>query len=170
MPETIGKLERSALLHYIDASFGGTDPLWYLIGKDVEDMSVELSPQAQTKKNILDEARVEDNGYEPSFAVDTYYADPGDTANGAAQFYTKIKAIAMGRLTGAACKTKYMEVLIDKTTGGYDAWVEDCVVKPTSYGGAQGGVRIPYTVYPDGGRVKGSVTITDRVPTFTEDE
>ena len=168
MPETtIGKLPRSAHITYIDASFGGDTPVWYRIGKDVEDMSVNLNPQTETKKNIWDETTVEDNGYEPQIDVDTYYANPDDPANGAAMFYAKLKNIAMNRLTGEACKTKYMEVLIDKTTGAYDAWVEDCVVKPTSYGGPQGGVAIPYTVYPDGNREQGTVTITDKVPTYT---
>lgn len=168
MPETtIGKLPRSAHITYIDASFGGATPVWYRIGKDVEDMSVNLNPQTETKKNIWDETTVEDNGYEPQIDVDTYYANPDDPANGAAMFYAKLKNIAMNRLTGEACKTKYMEVLIDKITGAYDAWVEDCVVKPTSYGGPQGGVAIPYTVYPDGNREQGTVTITDKVPTYT---
>jgi hypothetical protein len=168
MPETtIGKLPRSAHITYIDATFGGDTPVWYRIGKDVEDMSVNLNPQTETKKNIWDETTVEDNGYEPQIDVDTYYANPDDPANGAAMFYAKLKNIAMNRLTGEACKTKYMEVLIDKTTGAYDAWVEDCVVKPTSYGGPQGGVAIPYTVYPDGNREQGTVTITDKVPTYT---
>lgn len=168
MPETtVGKLERSALLHYLDASFGGSTPLWYLVGKDVEDLSVNLNPQTESKKNILDENSVEDNGYEPSWDVDTYYANPGDTANGAATFYQKLKDIAMNRRTGDACKTKQLEVLVDKTTGAYDAWIEDAIVKPTSYGGATGGVRIPYTVTPCGNREQGTATISNRVPTYT---
>lgn len=166
MAETIGKLRRSALLHYIDASFGGSTPVWYLIGKDVEELSVNLNPQTETKKNILDETSVEDNGYEPSFDVDTYYANPDDTANGASQFYTKIKDIAMNRKTGEACRTRMLEVLVDKTAGAYDAWIEDCVVKPTSYGGGTAGVAIPYTVYPDGNREQGTATITNKVPTY----
>ena len=59
------KLKRSYLAHYIDASFGGTGaPKWFLIGKDIEDMSVELNPDTDTVKNILDETSVNDNGYE----------------------------------------------------------------------------------------------------------
>lgn len=164
MSETVKKLKRSALLHYLDASFGGASPSWSIIGKDVEDLSVELNPDTETVKNILDETNVNDNGYEPSFDVDTYYADPSD-----GQFYNKIKDIAFNRKTGEECKTKVLEVLIDKTEGPYDAWTEDCVVKPQSYGGAQGGVRIPYNVTFSGNRIKGTVTITNKVPVFTAD-
>lgn len=160
---TMGKLKRSALLHYVDEKMGGTgSPSWYLIGKDVEDMSVELNPQTETFRNILDEQSANDNGYEPSMSVETYYADPSD-----GDFYTALKDIAMNRKTGDDCKTTVLEVLIDKTTGPFDAWKQDCIVKPTSYGGATGGVRIPYTVTFIGDRVAGTVTMSGRVPTFT---
>lgn len=166
MSETVKKLKRSALLHYLDTGFDtSTDiasAVWFLIGKDVEDMSVSLNPNVTQKKNILDETSVEDEGYEPSFDVDTYFADPSDGA-----FYERIKDIAMNRRTGDECKTRILEVLIDKATGNYDAWVEDVVIKPQSYGGAQGGVRIPYNVSFCGNRKKGSVAITDKKPTFT---
>ena len=165
MPETntVGKLKRSAHLFYIDTTFGGTTPNWYLVGKDVEDMSIELNPDVETKKNILDETTVNDNGYEPSISVDTYYANPSDGA-----FYTKTKDIAMNRLTGDECKTKVLEVVVDKTTGPYDAWIEDAVIKPQSYGGPQGGISIPYNVHFDGNRKQGTATLANKVPTFTE--
>ena len=41
----MAKLARKALAHYIDGTFGGAGtPKWYLIGKDIDDMSVELNP------------------------------------------------------------------------------------------------------------------------------
>lgn len=159
----VKKLKRSALIHYLDTGFNTgaevTAADWFLIGKDVEDMSVNLNPSITTKKNILDETSVDDEGYEPSFDVDTYYANPDDGA-----FYEKIKAIAMERLTGDDCKTRVLEVLVDKTAGPFDAWVEDVIVKPQTYGGAQGGVRIPYQVAFCGNRKKVSVTIADKKP------
>lgn len=156
-----GKLKRSHLLHFLDSTFGGSgSPNFFLIGKDVEDMSVELNPDTETKKNILDETSVNDNGYEPSMDVDTYYANPGDA------IYEKIKNIAMDRLTGDSCKTTILEVLVDKTTGPYDAWTEDTIIKPQSYGGPQGGVSIPYKVAFAGNRKKGTVTFSNGTPTF----
>ena len=162
MSDSVGKLKRSCLLHYIDASFGGDTPQWYLIGRDIEDMSVELNPEAETVKNILDETVTNDNGYEPSMSAETYYANTND------EIYPKLKDIALNRLTGKACETKVLEVLIDKKTGPYDAWIEDCIVKPQSYGGGQGGVNIPFNVNFNGNRKEGTVTITEKVPTFTE--
>lgn len=158
----MGKLKRSCLLHYIDASFGGESPVWYLIGKDIEDMSVELNPDIESTKNILDETSVSDNGYEPSVSADPYYANPDD------KIYSKLKDIALNRLTGEDCETKVLEVLIDKTSGPFDAWIEDAIVKPQSYGGATGGVNIPFDITFNGNRKEGTVTISDKVPTFTE--
>lgn len=159
---TSGKLNRSHLLTYIDSSFGGTTA-WYLLGKDIEDASVELNADTEVKKNILDETTVQDNGYEPTMDLDTYYANPDDA------IYSTIKDIAMNRKMGDACKTKILEVLVDKTTGAYDAWTEDVIIKPQSYGGPQGGVNIPFNIQFDGNRVKGGVTFdsTTHAPTFT---
>lgn len=164
-PTTVGKLKRSALLHFLDVSFGGQTPVWYLIGKDVEDLSVDLSPDMETIKNILDEVSVNDNGYEPSIDVDTYYANPKD-----GEIYTKLKNIALKRLVGDDCMTKFLEVIVDTTSGTYDAWQEDVVVKPQSYGGAQGGVRIPFKIAFCGNRKQGTATLSadKRTPTFTE--
>ncbi|MGN1133215.1 MAG: hypothetical protein ACI4RN_02045 [Oscillospiraceae bacterium] len=157
-----GKLHRSHLLHYIDAAFGGSGtPKWFLNGKDTDDASVALNPDISSTKNILDETNVADNGYEPELDIGTYYANPGDAV------YDKLKDIAMNRLTGDDCKTTCLEVLVDKTTGAYDAWTEDVIVKPQSYGGPQGGVNIPYNIKFAGNRVKGTVTFANGVPTFT---
>lgn len=158
------KLKRSYLLHFIDASFGGTGaPKWFLIGKDIEEMSVELNPDTETVKNILDETSVNDNGYEPSMSADPYYANPED------EIYPKLRDIAMNRLTGEDCKTQVLEVLMEgDTEASHKAWVEDVIVKPQSYGGAQGGINIPFDVTFNGNRKEGTATVTNKVPTFKE--
>lgn len=173
MPDTptflTKKLKRSAFLFYIDTTFDVTsnNPVWHLIGKDVQDMSIDLSPQTESVKNILDETTVNDNGYEPSISVDTYYANPADGA-----LYTKLKDISLNRKTGDDCRTRVMEVLVDKTGTVFDAWTEEAIIKPQSYGGATGGVRIPYNVHFDGNRTAGTATYTgltdpDKAKTIT---
>ena len=59
----IKKLKRSHLMHLLDSTFGGETPSWFLIGKNIEDMSMDLGPDTATVKNILDETDVNDNGY-----------------------------------------------------------------------------------------------------------
>ena len=158
----MAKLNRSALIHWINATPSST-ATWYKIGKDVEDMSVDLNAQIETRKNILDETSVSHEGYEPSMSVDTYYADPSD------DIYDFIEGIALGRLKGDACKTQILEAIIEDTTSSsHEAYQEDVIVEVTSYGGSQTGVAIPYTVHFDGGRKAGTVAISSGgVPTFT---
>lgn len=158
----MAKLARKAYATYLDSNFGTGTASWFLVGKDIEEMSVELNPDTESKENILGETSVTDNGYTPSVTADPYYANPSDS------IYPKIKSIAMERLKGDDCKTKILEVIIeDPADTSHEAYIEDVIVKPQSYGGDTSGFAIPFDVLFDGNRVKGTVTITDGVPTFT---
>ena len=147
---------------FLDAKFGESEPNWFLVGKDIEEMSVELNPDTETKKNILGETTVQDNGYETNMSADPYYANPEDA------IYPKIKDIAFKRLTGDKCKTKILEVIVeDDEATEHEAYVEDVIIKPQSYGGGTAGVNIPFEVLFDGNRKEGTVTIVNGVVTFT---
>lgn len=156
------KLTRGAFRTYLDASFGEKtgEYSWYLVGKDIEEMSTDLGADVETVKNILDETSVKDNGYEPSLEADPFYADPEDA------LYPKLRDIAMGRLRGDECKTTILEVIVENTEGPHLAYIEDVIVKPTGIGGDTSGVSIPFTVHYAGNRTKGTVTIENKVPTF----
>lgn len=157
------KLERKAYATYLNSTFGTEGaPAWFLLGKDLEELSIELNPDVEMVKNILGETSAKDNGYEPQTTADPYYANPEDS------IYPKIKAIAMERLQGDACKTQILEVIIEDTEAtAHEAYMEDVIVKPTSYGGDTGGFTIPFEVYFVGNRKKGTVQLVDKVPTFT---
>lgn len=156
------KLTRGAHLFYIDTSFGTGTTSWYLVGKDIEDMSVDLGADTETVKNILDETSVRHNGYEPTIDADPFYADPEDA------LYPKLKDIAMNRKKGGDCKTKYLEVIVEDTEDtSHSAWQEDCYVVPQSVGGDTSGLQIPFQVLPAGNRQEGTATLSNKVPTFT---
>lgn len=157
------KLTRGKHILFLDASMNGTTTNWYKVGKDIEDMSVDLAPETETVKNILDETSFRHNGYEESIEADPYYADPDDA------LYEPLKNIAMNRLKGDECKTKMLEVIIEDTEdSSHDAWQQECYLVPQSYGGDTSGFQIPFTVNPTGTRVQGTVAISSGgVPTFT---
>lgn len=157
------KLTRGAYRTFLDATFGGVGtPNWWRIGKYSEELSVELNPDVTSVKNVWDETAAEDNGYEPSMEVDTYYADPTDS------IYPKLLDIAMNRLKGDECKTQILEMVVEDTDDeSHKAWTEDVIVKPTSYGGDTAGFGIPFTITFDGNRVEGTVAITEGKPVFT---
>lgn len=164
------KLERAALAHYLDYSFTGnpSTATWEILGDDIEEMSVELNPDTETKKTILGQTKVQDNGYEPSMDADPYYADPEK------KLYPKVRDIAFDRLKGDKCKTLMLEVIIEDTEAAkHLAYVQEVMVKPQSYGGDNSGINIPFNVSENGTRTKGYVTaesVKTRNPVFTEGE
>lgn len=160
----MAKLKRSAHLFYIDSTWGGETPSWFLIGKDIEDMSIDLGADVETKKNILDETSVALNGFEPSIEVSPYIANPTDA------IWTHLKSCAMDRvMDDDHCKTKMLEVLIEDTADtSHSAWMQACYVVPQSVGGDTSGLQIPFDVHPDGVRTAGTAVVTaTKTATFT---
>ena len=166
----MAKLNREALAHYIDYSFGleAESATWEIIGDDIEDMSVELNPDVETFKNILGQTKTTDNGYEPTMDADPYYADPEK------KIYPKLRDIALQQLKGDDCKTLMLEVIVEDTKAtNHLAFVQEVSVKPQSYGGDTAGLNIPFQVSFNGARTKGYVTastLSSGNPTFTAGE
>lgn len=161
------KAERKYLAHYLDAAFDITYTAtnYVRIGKDLEDFSVELNPDIETRKNIIGENSVVHNGYESTADADPVYYEYDDALT------EKIMEIAMMRKTGDACKTTYVEVLLKP--GADDAAAptviravrEDVLLIPTSYGGDTSGVQVPFSVNFTGNRVAGTFDLASK--TFT---
>lgn len=161
------KLNREALMHFIDTEMGKTvsaaaTAKWEVIGDDIEDMSVELNSDTETMKNILGQTKTTDNGYEPSMNADPFYADPEK------KLYTVLRDIALERKKGDDCKTLLLEIIIEDTSDeNHLAYVREAMIKPQSYGGGTEGVNIPFDVTENGASVKGYVTLTGGTPKFT---
>lgn len=160
----MAKLKRGAHMLFLNVK-GMQTPAWYLVGKDIEDMSVDMGGGFETKKNILDETSVTDEGYTPSIEATPYYADPED------DIYDFLEDLALGRKSGDDCKAQYMEVIAkDKAASSHTAYTEDCKIEINSYGGDTSGFQIEFTIHPDGNRKKGTAALDkDKKPTFTED-
>ena len=98
------KLKRSAHRFFLNVK--GDTPEWYWVGKDIDDMSVEMNGSFETKKNIMDESSVTDTGYNPSVSATPYFADPDDA------IYAFLEDIAMNRKSGDDCKAECLEVIV----------------------------------------------------------
>lgn len=161
-------LERKYLAHYIDSAFSAdaSAASYTRLGKDLEEYSIELSPEVGTKKNILGENSVTVSGYEVSSSVEPYYFAHDDA------LAEKLMDIAMNRTTGDGCKTTVIDVLLKPgDTPEADptvvwAYREDCKVVPESVGGDTTGVQIPFTIHRAGNRVKGTFDLSTKK--FTE--
>ncbi len=142
---------------------------WTLIGKDTDSLTYELNPDVETSKNVLGETIVNHSGYQPELAVDTYYARTEDA------IYEKILNMAMNRKFDEVSTAAYLlEAVLDEEVRDSDTktltgkgWMENVVVIPQSTGGELAGFGLPFNVSPNGGRVEGNVSVTERVPTFT---
>lgn len=154
------KIERKYLAHFIDAAFSAENPEYIRLGDDLEDYKEELNPDVEVKKNIKGEQTVQHNGYKVQSEVDPFYAYSGDP------LFEQLSKIANERLSGAGCGTTKVDVLL-KADGTVEwAYREDVVVVPkTSPGGNTSGVQIPFTIYNNGNRVKGTWDI--KTKTFT---
>lgn len=159
----MSKLKREAHALYMKPASGTLSPTYYLLGKGIDDMSVEMNGSFEQTRDVTGDVSVSDTGYSPQISVEPYHADPTDS------IYEFLKDIAMNRKSGDDCKVKILEVLIDKTDAGnkYDAWEEDGKVEITSYGGDTSGLGINFNLWYDGNRTKGTATIAAKVPTFT---
>lgn len=158
------KAERKYLAHFIDAAFDTTYAKtdYVRLGKDLEEYSVELNPDVETKKNILGENSVNINGYEVSGSVDPMYFEYEDALS------EKVMDIAMNRTTGDGCKTTTIDVLLkpgatsDAAPTCVWAYREDCYVVPQSVGGDTSGVQIPFEIHRCGNRTKGTFDLSTK--------
>lgn len=157
-------IERKYLAHYIDGAFDLTYAAckYVRLGKDLEEYSVELNPDVETKKNILGENSVNVSGYEVSSSVDPYYYEYED------DLAKKIMDIAMNRTTGDGCKTSVVDVLLkpgssdDEAPTAVWAYREDCYVVPQSVGGDTTGIQIPFEIHRAGNRTKGTFDLSTK--------
>ena len=159
------KAERKFLAHFIDSAFDATGNAaeYVRLGKDLEEFTENLNPDVSTGRNIIGEQTVKHNGYDVSSDVSTYYYEYDDTLS------EKITDIAMNRLTGDACKTTKVDVLLKPGATSAEAptvikaWREDVYVVPDSIGGDTSGVQIPFTMYNAGNRTEGTFDIATKV-------
>lgn len=149
------KIERKYLAHFIDAAFNSTTPSYMRLGKDLEDYSINMNPEVETKQNIIGESSTNVKGYSPQGSIETYYAYEGDA------LYEHLDAIINNRSTGSELNTTVVDVLLDSEGNVKWAYRENAVVVPNSIGGSDG-VQIPFEIYYAGDRTKGDFDLATK--------
>jgi len=164
MAETItGKIKRRYMAHFIDAATTPETPSYVRLGKDLEEYTVEMNANVDTKQNILGESNTNIDGYEPQASVEPYYAETGDP------LHTRLQKIVDERQTLDDLKTTVLEVHLweenPTESGNFVAYKEDVIIEVVSYGGDTTGYQIPFNLHHVGNRVKGSFDVATK--TFT---
>lgn len=161
----MGKILRGCRAFWL--SFNEED--WTCLGKDSDDLSIDLNPDSESFKNVQGDTTFVNNGYSPSLSneyiarsedaiyapiqhiVDTLATDDDSTSA------TMIVATLTDEVTHSGSKTL--------TGKGYKVPVKITV---DNDGGGNSGYAIPFTITEDGGRTQGTVSVANKVPTFTE--
>lgn len=154
------KIERKFMAHYIDASSTSTAS-YELLGKDLEEYTVEMNATVETKANILGNNSTNLSGYEPSASVEPYIAESGTA------LFTRLQAIVDERKVLDELKTTVVEVHLweEATSGTYPAYREEAIIEVKRYGGDTNGYQIPFDLHYIGSRVSGTFDPSSK--TFT---
>ena len=166
MPDVTGKIKRKFMAHYIDSALPSASKAEYSrLGKDLEEYTVEMNANVETKNNILGETSVTLDSYQPQASTDPYYAEVGDP------LFVRLQAIVDKRQTLDELKTSVVEVHlwepVESAEGTYVAYKEDAIIEVASYGGDTTGYQIPFNVHHTGNRVSGKFVLATK--TFTAD-
>lgn len=149
------------MAHYIDASTTET-PVYELLGKDLEEYTIEMNANVETKQNIIGDNATYISGYEPQASVEPYIADK-DT-----QLFNRLQTIIDERLALDKLKSTAVEVHLWETStaaSSFPAYREDIIIEPVSYGGDVTAYQIPFNVHYIGNRIKGTFNVETK--TFT---
>jgi hypothetical protein len=164
--ETVtGKIKRKYLAHYIDSALPAGPAAYVRLGSDLEELTIEMNANVETKTNILNESVTSIDGYEPQASVEPYYAVVGDP------LHNRLQKIVDERQTLDDLKTSTVEVHLWEETAPdtkvYVAYKEDAIIEVVSYGGDTTGYQIPFNIHNIGNRVKGTFALATK--TFTPD-
>lgn len=142
---------------------------WTCLGKDSDELSIEMNPNTETIKNVQGETTFVNNGYMPSM-TNEYIARKEDSIYENLQYIVDNLATD-DEHTSATMLVATLDIEVKDTatvsaTGkGYTVPVKVVV---NNDGGSTSGYAIPFTINEDGSRVQGSVTVENKVPTFTK--
>ena len=158
----MAQLKRKDFAHYFDTATSGTStPDWTLEGIGVEALSLAYNPQIDTFKQIIDDvASSTFDSYQIQSSISGKRIDKDD----------KIwKWLNEARKKAESIETKMLEVDMSSATGDlsatYEALQYDVLIVINEFLGEN--ATISYDVYVKGKPTIGTVSISNKKPTFT---
>ncbi len=139
-----------------------------LIGKDLDDLSIDTNPDTEQNKNVLGESNFSHNGYTPSIAVE-YIARTEDAIYPVLQKIANELSVADEDITMdliVATLTEEVKESDTKKLTGSGFKVPARIVVDND-GGSTSGYAISFTAYESGNRIQGTVSVENREVTFT---
>lgn len=155
------KVARKLLMTYVDVS-DSTTPEWEIVGRGVEESAIELNPEAETVTDILGITETSITKWE---ATQTF--EP-NTVRGGSKLNMKLHQIWQDKTPEKLTQFKVLLVYAYLgTSNNFEAEMhKNCTVNPTSIGGSAY-VDMPIEITYSNDITKGTVSMSDGVPTFT---
>ena len=157
----MAQIARKLVEDFINCAPAETTAVYELLGKDLEELTIEMNANINKKKNILGENSIQIDGYEKEASVEPYIADSGT------ELFTFLKGIIDDEKIMDDLKTDVVRVDLYETatSGAYPAMKEECFIEVVSHGGDTTGYQIPFNIHYTGVRTKG--TFNPATKTFT---
>lgn len=158
----MAQLKRKDFAHYFDTATSGTStPDWTLEGIGVEALSLAYNPQIDTFKQIIDDvASSTFDSYQIQSSVSGKRIDKDDPI---------WKWLNEARKKAESIETKMLEVDMSSATGSastqYEALQYNALIVINEFLGEN--ATISYDVYVKGKPTIGTVSISNKKPTFT---
>ena len=155
------KVARKLLMTYVVVS-DSTTPEWEIVGRGVEESAIELNPEAETVTDILGITETSITKWE---ATQTF--EP-NTVRGGSKLNMKLHQIWQDKTPEKLTQFKVLLVYAYLgTSNNFEAEMhKNCTVNPTSIGGSAY-VDMPIEITYSNDITKGTVSMSDGVPTFT---
>lgn len=154
------KASRKLLMTYVDVS-DTAEPEWELVGKGVEDSSVELNPSTETITDILGVTETSVTKWEPKQSLDP------NTVKGGSKLNFKLHSIWQNKTPELL--SKFNVLIVYAYIGqenSFDAELQkNCTINVTSIGGSSH-VDMPIEIMLSNDSQKGTVTMENGTPTF----
>lgn len=160
-----GDIKRREFAMFVDISLDDKGTNWEIVGRKIEDLSLEMNPNVETLTDITGLTQTTLDKYEKQTSVSPYYARRDSKMS--EWLYNVVRN---EKTLSDVEKTFLCVNIFAGADGSYDAWTQKAIVAVQSYGGDTKGVQIPYTLYWIGEKTFGTVSIADGVPTFSPAE
>lgn len=157
-----GDIKRAEFKMFADVSPDGDSTEWEIVGKKIEDMSLEMNPNVETMTDVTGETQTTLDKYEKQTSVSPYYAKRESKM--AAWLYNVVRE---EKTLSDVEKTFLCVNIFAGADGSFDAWTQKAVVAVQSYGGSTKGLQIPYNIHWIGEKTFGTVSIEEGKPNFT---
>lgn len=157
------KAPRKLLMTFVDVSESGDMDEWELVGRGVEDSSIELNPNTETTTDVLGITDTSVTKWEPSQTFEP------NTVRGGSKLNFILHKIWQDKTPEKLSMFNVMIVYCYiGESNAFEAEIhKHCTINITSIGG-DAYVDMPIEVSYSNDIEKGTVSITNKVPTFTK--